>query len=306
MAMNKNKVSIIIPVYNVEKYIEQCATSLFEQTYNAIEYIFVNDASTDDTMKYLYQIVSKYPHRDIKILNNKTNRGSSASRVLGIEQATGEYITFCDSDDYLEINAIQEYINEATLHNSDVVVSAFYTNTFDEETIFDYKNGEAVANLNNIPISFKYFALWNKLFRTSLIMENLSLDSINCWEDLSMVARIYAQEPKVTILNTPLYHYRKYEYNSLTSASHERQLNDRLKYTDYLLGWFEERGLFEKYEQFLNHLMFTSKIKMLRTKPRQYSRWKHTYPEANKHIMSYSDIPLHYRLAFFIANIFIQ
>ena len=298
------KVSIIVPVFNVEKYIEQCATSLFDQTYDNIEYIFVNDASTDNSLAVLTAVAKRYPNRKITITSNSQNLGSSATRNNGIDLATGEYITFCDSDDWTELTYIKEMVNIAVSSNADVVVTPFYTNTFNKQEILHYKDTD-IANLNIIPINFQHMSLCNKLIKSHFIKENKSLHNIDCWEDLSVITRIYSQEPTVTLLNTPFYHYRKYEHHSLTSASHERQLNDRLRYADFLTKWFEERNLSKKYEQFLNHLQFTAKIKMLRTTPRQFRRWKNTYPQSNSRIISYTDIPLHYRIAFYIADILI-
>ena len=301
------KVSIIIPVYNVEKYISQCATSLFEQTYSNIEYIFINDASTDKSLQLLQQVKNKYNYRNTVILNNPHNLGSSETRNIGLNIASGEYINFCDSDDWTEPTAIEDMVNTIIYQNADVVVTPFYTNTFEKESTLHFPSTD-IANLNYIPIDFQHFSLCNKLIKTSLIKYNqlYSLNKVDCWEDLSIISRLYAFEPKVVLLNTPYYHYRKYEYKSLTSDSHERQLNDRLKYADFLSLWFKENHFEQKYEQFLNHLKFTAKIKMLRTSPRQFRRWKSTYPESNKHIMSYTDIPLHYRFLFYLANILIK
>lgn len=301
------KVSIIIPVYNVEKYIAKCATSLFEQTYSNIEYIFVNDASTDSSLTILQTIINKYQIHNIQIINKEKNTGLSETRSLGSLLSSGEFINFCDSDDWLEPNAIEDMVETALTQNADIVVTPFYTNTFEKENIL-YFSSTDIADLNKIPINFQHFSLCNKLIKTSFIKDYqlYSVPGIDCWEDLSVISRLYALEPKVVLLNTPYYHYRKYEYKSLTSDSHERQLNDRLKYADFLSMWFKEKKLEYKYEQFLNHLKFTAKIKMLRTSPRQYKRWKTTYPDTNKHIMSYTDIPLHYRLLFYIANILIR
>lgn len=294
------KVSVIIPVFNTEKYILKCAESLFRQTYPEIEYIFINDCSTDNSLKLLTQLSCKYDARDIKIINNSQNVGSSATRNIGVETASGEYITFCDSDDWIEPYAIEQMISFAHHTKADVVVCPFFNNTYNIEKILYYKSPD-IAELNTIPINYQHFSLVNKLFKATLIKDNLSLPGIDCWEDLSIVSRIYATSPKVVLLNTPFYHYRKYEHKSLTSDSHERQLKDRLQYTEFLLKWFTAQGLNIKYERFLNHLKFTSKIKMLRTSPRQYRRWKHTFPESNRHIMSYTDIPLHYRILFYLA-----
>ncbi len=297
------KVSLVIPVYNVERYIEKCAESLFKQTYQNIEYIFINDASTDNSLKTLKETSKKYPNKNIIFINNHTNKGSSSSRNLGIKTSTGIYINFCDSDDWLEPTAIEEMVKTAISKNADVVVTPFYTNTFNTEKILHFPSTN-ISDLNSIPINFQHFSLCNKLIRTSIIKDNkiYSLPGIDCWEDLSVTSRVLAFSPKVALLNKPFYHYRKYEYKSLSSDSHERQLKDRLKYADFLTEWFKENNRHLKYERFLNHLKFTAKIKMLRTSPRQFRRWKHSYPESNKHIMSYCDIPLHYRILFYFAN----
>lgn len=301
------KVSIIIPVYNVEPYILTCAESLFKQTYRNIEYIFINDASSDNSLPKLEQLAKKYNNRDIKILNNPTNQGSSKSRNNGIKEATGDYITFCDSDDWIEPTAITEMTEKAIQNNADVIVTPFYTNTFSKEKILSFPSRD-IADLNNIPIDFMHFSLCNKLIRASFLKDNsiYPIPGIDCWEDLSVTSRLYALYPKTELLDKPFYHYRKFEYKSLSSASHERQLNDRLKYTEFLIKWFSERNLTEKYIRFLNHLKFTAKIKMLRTSPRQFRRWKYTYPESNKHILSYKDIPMHYRLLFYITDLIIH
>ena len=196
-------------------------------------------------------------------------------------------------------------VTTAISSNADVVATPFYTNSFLEQEILRYASSD-IANLNEIPLNFQHFSLCNKLIKAQYIKENLSIDGIDCWEDLSVISRIYALGANVVLLNKPFYHYRKYEYKSLTSSSHERQLEDRLKYTKFLCKWFSEKNLDEKYEQFLNHLKFTSKIKMLRTSPRQFRRWKHTFPESNKYIMSYKDIPFKYRLLFYIVNLIIR
>lgn len=299
---NNPLVSIIVPVYNTHKYIKKCAISLFEQTYDRIEYIFVNDKSTDCSYTNLLEAVSKNQHRICRIIDNEKNLGSSSSRNIGITKAKGDFICFCDSDDWVEPTMIEEMVNKALAENADVVVTPFYTNTFYEEKKVLFSNDEDISDLNNIPISFHYFSLCNKLIRSKFLKDNTSIDGIDCWEDLSITSRIYALQVKVVLLNKPFYHYRKYEYHSLTSSSHERQLEDRLIYANYLTQWFEERKLTERYAQFLNHLKFMSKIKMLRTSPRQFKRWKNTFPESNKYIMTYQDIPLKYRILFYLAD----
>ncbi len=104
--MKNYDVSIIVPIYNVEKFIAKCAITLMEQDYKNIEYIFVNDCTPDNSMQVLSDTLTKYPNRkdDIKIINNAQNSGSSITRKNGLDIANGEYILFIDSDDWVELN----------------------------------------------------------------------------------------------------------------------------------------------------------------------------------------------------------
>lgn len=109
------KVSVIIPVYGVEKYIERCARSLFEQTLVDMEFIFVNDSTKDNSIDILLKVINEYPQRknQIKILHHEVNKGLPAARQTGIKVAKGDYIAHCDSDDWVTSNAYQEMYETA-------------------------------------------------------------------------------------------------------------------------------------------------------------------------------------------------
>ena len=106
-------ISILVPIYSVEQYIERCAKSLFEQTYTDIEYIFVNDCSPDRSIDILKETILKYPKRKnyVKIINHDVNRGLSAARNTAVENAIGDFILHVDSDDYLEMDAIEKLVS---------------------------------------------------------------------------------------------------------------------------------------------------------------------------------------------------
>ena len=106
MNNTRYKVSVIIPVYGVEKYIERCAISLFEQTLDSIEYIFINDCTPDKSIDILKGIIAKYPKRapHVRILNMLRNSGQAAVRITGLKNTKGNYIAHCDSDDWVDKN----------------------------------------------------------------------------------------------------------------------------------------------------------------------------------------------------------
>lgn len=122
--MERPKVSVIIPVYGVERYIEQCARSLFEQTMqDGIEYIFVDDCSPDKSIEILENVLREYPHRRLqtRIIRHTENQGLGGARKTGMEYATGEYIIHCDSDDWVEPDMYETLYRKATEENADIV-----------------------------------------------------------------------------------------------------------------------------------------------------------------------------------------
>ena len=116
-------VSILIPVYGVEKYIERCARSLFEQTYANLEFIFVDDRIPDHSIQLLENVLTMYPHRlkQVKIIKHSKNEGIAVVRNTAISNATGDFIFFVDSDDYIETDTISALVNEQNLTNADIV-----------------------------------------------------------------------------------------------------------------------------------------------------------------------------------------
>ena len=109
------KVSVIIPIYNVELFIERCVVSLMEQTLEEVELIFVDDASPDGSVNILREVVGRYPSRKdcVKIITHSENKGLPAARNTGLAEATGEYIFYCDSDDFVELDLLESLYNKA-------------------------------------------------------------------------------------------------------------------------------------------------------------------------------------------------
>ena len=129
LAMNKPiKVSILIPIYNASKTIESCLSSVLEQTYSNIEYILVNDGSTDNSVEIVHAIIAKYPNRknNVQILENASNRGISYTRNVLLNKATGDYIYFVDSDDYVFPNAIELLVDVVEKTSVEIVRTNYF------------------------------------------------------------------------------------------------------------------------------------------------------------------------------------
>ena len=119
--MEENKVSVIIPIYKVEKFIERCVRSLMEQTLKEVEYIFVDDATPDKSIEVLERCLALYPNRKTEILHHSQNQGLPAARNTGLQVATGKYIFHCDSDDYVEHDMLEKLYLQAEQTNADIV-----------------------------------------------------------------------------------------------------------------------------------------------------------------------------------------
>ena len=217
------KVSIIIPIYNVEKYIEKCARSLFEQTEEDLEFIFVNDCTRDCSMQILNEVIKDYPSRknQIKIITNEINQGLPFTRQRGQKEATGEYIIHCDSDDWVDINMYRMLYEKAKAEDLDIVWCDFYrTNGIKHDYITQNANTDKIAILKDILIGNKQATLWNHLVKRSIVIEhNYTQPISNFLEDMVLIVQYVYYSNNFGYINSPLYYYFKnVESISLSSA----------------------------------------------------------------------------------------
>ena len=115
------KVSVIVPIYNVSRFIKRCVESLFNQTLDDVEFIFVNDCTPDDSIDILKKVIADYPDRNTMIINHEVNKGLPAARNTGLKAASGDYIFHCDSDDFIEPTMLNDLYYTACDDNADIV-----------------------------------------------------------------------------------------------------------------------------------------------------------------------------------------
>ena len=169
------KVSILVPVYNVEKYFARCLETLFSQTYSGIEYVFVNDCTPDKSMYVLQETLEKYPSRanSVKIIENKQNLGIAIVRNTLLENATGEYVLFVDSDDWIEVDAIEKFVDKALQSNADIVGCDYFEEYHDRQVLFKQSypshHVEAMKAMTLLRIKG---VLWKLFMRRELIVHN--------------------------------------------------------------------------------------------------------------------------------------
>ena len=208
------KLSIIVPIYNVEKYLPRCIESILNQTFREFELILINDCSTDNCK----EICEKYKKIDSRIIVvNKKNGGVSSARNFGIDISRGEYIGFVDPDDFIDANMYEILFNTANSYNSDMVICDYYkVSEYDikkyEEIQLNNK-GIIVENINNIDaieriltVGEKFIFAWNKIYKRRLF-ENLRDNEGMIYEDEFLAHRILYRCNKVSIINSSLYYY---------------------------------------------------------------------------------------------------
>lgn len=242
-------ISIIIPIYNVEKYIEQCVRSLFEQTLEDLEYIFVNDCTPDKSIDILRQVLTCYPQRtnQVKILNNTTNLGQSGSRKCGIKEATGDYIIHCDSDDWVEKDWLEQMYNKAIEENADIVMCDFFKNYPDGREIVmnmadDTEKNKAFANLYT---SARMGSLCGHLVKRDIVQsDDIFWPTWNYTEDITLVFQYYMRASKLTSTHSPLYHYRD-NLQSISYRKFETLFNDYKSTIRKIKIWCKEMGIWE-------------------------------------------------------------
>ena len=187
------KISIVIPVYNVEKYVSKCLQSVVNQTYRNLEIIIVNDGSTDNSV----EIVKKYKKIDQRIkLINKENGGLSSARNAGISLVTGQYVTFIDSDDWISSNYIDEMVLEAFKYSSDIVSirETLVEGNRYQKHLLGTDTGKKVFEGNCADALFSFWDTnfaWGKLIRTNLIKDKIEFPVGRNYEDIGTMYKIY-------------------------------------------------------------------------------------------------------------------
>lgn len=264
---NKIKVSVIVPIYDVEKYLERCIESLVNQTLEDIEIILVNDGSPDNSQQIIDYYVQKYPNKIISLL--KENGGLSDARNYGIPYAQGEYISFIDSDDYVDITFLEKMYNQAIKSKSDIVVCGYYAI---DETKNKYKwlqkgnmdifecslEDNPTLLHNNSPYA------WNKIFHRKLFEDNNILFPKGwIWEDIPTIYPLLATANKISKVDQPLIYYILKREGSIT-ATYSRKRLQLFQSLSLLNNRFKELGCFDKFYDellFINmkHIIFRFK-----------------------------------------------
>ena len=250
--MSKMKVSVLVPVYGVERYIGQCATSLMEQTYKDVEYIFVDDCTPDASIDRLREVMARYPEREsqVRIIPHECNLGSAIARQTGLDAATGEVVIYVDSDDYVAPNMIECLVNEMEQSQADIVDGGFSI----------ISNGKIVKEIFPLSVSDKGYLkiilcqnvepnrIWGRLIRKSLFTDNdiHFHQGIDYSEDFSVLPKLLVSARRSWV-NQCLFFYREDNPQSYTNNITAKNAVSFLKAQNIVGSFFKQNAELKKY-----------------------------------------------------------
>ena len=228
------KISVIVPVYNVEKYISKCLDSLVNQTLEDIEIIVVNDGSPDNSQRIIDEYVKKYSNKIKSYI--KENGGLSDTRNFGLKYAKGDYISFVDSDDWLDYDALEKMYNIAEKEKSDIVICDMKDHYSNKEI---YHNCTIYDSVYNVTPS-----ACNKLFKKTII-GNLRFLKNLWYEDLNFTTKILFGNPSISNISEGLYHCNCGHVSTMNNNNSLKNL-DMIIAIDDLIEYSKKNNVYDK------------------------------------------------------------
>jgi len=225
--MNNPKISILVPVFNVEKYINRCLDSILVQTFTDFECILVDDGSPDKSG----MICDEYALKDdrIKVIHKKKNEGLPQARKTGFENSSGDYIQFIDSDDYVKNNMLEKLYAYAIESNYDMICCDWYKQTKNNEIVYERMpeiNNYFISNIKNIILDLGLKAcVWNKFFKRNII-KNIIFPKKSFHEDKYIVTQAFYYAKNICYINSAFYYY---VYNNESLVHNPMQRSKRYK-----------------------------------------------------------------------------
>lgn len=261
----KIKVSVIVPVYNVEKFIDKCLNSLVKQSLKEIEIIVVNDGTKDNSQKIIDKYVKKYPDKIKSYI--KENGGQGSARNYGLKKTTGEYIGYVDSDDFVEKDMYKKLYNKAKENNYDIVVCGNYNVSED----YQNKNIDAFINNYNTDLENIFFgkmAVWNKIYKRDILIKNKLEFKEKVWyEDLAFTLKAIMNSNTFAFIDEPLYDYLIREGSTMNNSNVKRNL-EILEAFDDILSYIKhnkKEEYFDKVEFLaIDHIYISAIVRILK------------------------------------------
>ncbi len=300
-------ISVIIPIYGVERFIEESLMSIFSQTKTArVEFILVNDATKDRSMYIAREVIAKFPELNIITIEHPANKGLAATRATGIERASGEYIIQLDSDDWCEPTMLEDLFNCAKANDSDVVICDFFAN-FKNKEIY-HRQLCSQNNIENVKLLLDgrlLGVLWNKLTRRSLQIDNkITFESgIDMCEDLLVTTELLYHAKKVSYLPKAYLHYRQVGSSISKSIFTDNDITKIYAHIDVLERFIIKYNLTDSFKLFIPYRKLSTMYKHLKLTSNELKKSvAQLYPELNSLIMQNPTMPKYQRIILYQAT----
>ena len=260
-------ISICVPIYNVAPYLERCVHSLMQQTYQRLEYIFVDDCSTDNSISLLEEWLERYPERKQHaiIIRNDCNHGLAYTRRISIENAHGEYIVCVDSDDYIEHDMIQCLVTKAIETNADIVAAGYFYESKTTSQIFLPEPCDKETDLFRVTLTGMIHHICSKLFRRSLYTVGrccYAPEGLDYLEDRMMLVLLGTKLQRVATIDQPLYHY-VYRNDSVSQRKSKKHFQCLIRFWEETDKLLDELGLTEKFQHYIGTAKIEDKAGLL-------------------------------------------
>lgn len=282
---NTHLISVIIPVYNAEKYLERCLDSILAQTYTNLELILVDDGSTDTTLS----ICKRYESLDLRIkVLTGPNGGSSVARNKGLDIAKGDYIIHIDADDWTEPQMFELMLKKAVTEDADIVACNICTDDGNGNVAPQCFNYLKETKSNLYGVHAYQCSVWNKLVKRSLYEENSIrfIPGVTMWEDVVVTTRLRYYSHRTLIIPDILYHYFNAPRDSMCAVAKDKYPESQIKVVKYLESYFGDLVKIDKdIERALSNLKLLAKWDILDKKSLGGAKdWKKLFRESHKYI----------------------
>lgn len=284
---HKIKVSILVPFYKVEQYVGRCVQSLFTQTYNNIEYVFVNDCTPDKSMEIINEMINKYDvASQCKMIIHDQNQGISASRNDCLDNMTGDYFLFIDSDDYIDNDMVELLVEAAIKENADIAGCGYIEEFADHSVEYPQKyTNDHDEMMKAITLLTIKGVMWKLLVRSTIVTEHRDevrfIPDRNMVDDYLFCCQIFYYAQRFAGVDRCMYHWIQYNPNNYTHTTIfaiESQATAIRKTEEF----YREKGVYEVVKDSLLQRKFVSKLPLLLDKNcRDVQRWRRIFPESN-------------------------
>lgn len=294
------KVSVIVPVYKVETFIERCIRSLMEQTLQDVEFVIVDDCSPDNSISIAQAVIQDYPGRkeQVKLIRHNVNQGLPAARNSGLTVASGEYVFHCDSDDFVEPAMLEQLYRAAKDEKADIVWCDWMLSFGQNERYMKQPSyATPMEALKGMLSGAMKYNVWNKLVCRQLYVDNQILfpSGYGMGEDMTMI-RLFACAQKVAYIPGGFYHYVKLNNNAFSNTYSERHLKELRHNTDETLAFLKSKcgdALALDMEFFKLDIKYPF---LITDDKKKYRLWETWYPEANQYISLNKNVSLRRRM----------